>query len=468
MKRKVFLIVLGIMLTVSSAFAITNTGAVWLLIAPGARAEAMGEAQVAIANDAYASYYNPAGLAYMKKNEIGAMYSKWLPNLVPDMYYTFLAGGYHVPNVGTFGGHAIYLNLGEQVWTNEYGNVLGNFTSYMTAISASYATKVTENSAIGVNLKFAYQMLSPVGTGAEQGNGDSFHLGFDFGYQIRNLLNDHLDLGFAISNVGPKIAFVDKAQADPQPTNLKMGFNINILKQEHNDLSFVLDINRILASSHPAMDVNDNYIIELGKPSETAIGEESYTDNWFVGIFTSFTDDWKYAGDIDYSGDGLIGGYNEEGEEQGWYNVYGEYIDYVTPAEDAGEAHWINVDADAIVTGPGQYNENDPDDQPSGWGEFGNNAGQFADDVAEVGSQATGKFSNELREIILNTGIEYIYNKMFALRAGFIYDREGDVMSPTVGFGFIYKGLGFDFAYTGGAEGHPLANTMRYSLRYEF
>jgi len=57
---------------------------------------------------------------------------------------------------------------------------------------------------------------------------------------------------------------------------------------------------------------------------------------------------------------------------------------------------------------------------------------------------------------------------MFSLRAGFIYDREGDVMNPTIGFGFIYRGLGFDFSYTSGKEGHPLANTMRYSLRYEF
>lgn len=465
MKRKVLTILLGIMLTVSSAFAITNTGAVWLLIAPGARAEAMGEAQVAIANDAYASYYNPAGLAYMKKNEIGAMYSKWLPNLVNDMYYTFLTGGYHVPGVGTFGGHAIYLNLGEQQWTDEYGTSLGTFISYMTAVSASYATKINDNSAIGVNLKFAYQMLSQVGTGTERGDGDSFHLGFDVGYQIRNLFNDHLDLGFAISNIGPKIAFVDKAQADPQPTNLKMGFNLNILKQEHNDLSFVMDFNRILASSHPSMDANDNYIIELGKPTEVDLGEESYTDNWFVGIFTSFTDDWKYTGDIDLSGDGIIGGYNEEGVKQGWHNSNGEYIEPVIVAKGAGASYWVNTVTDAHLNAPGTFSASK---EPVGWGEYGDDAEQFEEDTKEVGSETSGKFGNELREVILNTGIEYVYDKMFALRAGFIYDQEGDVMNPTLGFGFIYRGLGFDFAYTGGREGHPLANTMRYSLRYEF
>ncbi len=145
--------------------------------------------------------------------------------------------------------------------------------------------------------------------------------------------------------------------------------------------------------------------------------------------------------------------------------MYGEYIDAVIPAEGAGAAYWVNTVSDAPVTTPGQYSATMED---VGWGEYGDDAGNFAEDTKEVGSEMSGKFSNELREIILNTGIEYVYDNMFALRAGFIYDQEGDVMNPTIGFGFIYRGLGFDFAYTGGKEGHPLANTMRYSLRYEF
>jgi hypothetical protein len=333
----------------------------------------------------------------------------------------------------------------------------------MTAINASYANRIRENQAIGVNLKFAYQMLSPVGTGGEASNGSSFHFGFDFGYQIRNLLNNYLDLGFAVSNIGPKISFVDVAQADPQPTNMKLGLNLNLLQMEHNDLSFVLDVNKILAGSHPAMDANDNYLIEPGNPLKHEGAEEAYTDNWFVGIFTSFTDDWKYRGNIDYSGDGIIGGYDAEGNKKGWYNADGHYIDYVR-SED-GVAYWINTVTEDPADEPGRYNATG--DQV-GWGEYGQNANQFSEPNPEVGSKETGSIKNEFRELIFNTGIEYVYNKMFALRAGFIYDREGDVMNPTIGFGFIYKGLGFDFAYTGGKEGHPLANTMRYSLRYEF
>ena len=45
---------------INPIFAQSEAGAIFLLIAPGARAGGMGEAQVAVANDAYASYWNPA------------------------------------------------------------------------------------------------------------------------------------------------------------------------------------------------------------------------------------------------------------------------------------------------------------------------------------------------------------------------------------------------------------------------
>ena len=230
-----------------------------------------------------------------------------------------------------------------------------------------------------------------------------------------------------------------------------------------------MDFNRILASSHPSMDANDNYIIEMGNPLEVSGGEESYTDNWFVGIFKSFTDDWRYNGDIDYSGDHIIGGYDESGTKQGWYNEAGQYISFIRPA-DGASGYWVVDDPGAAndgdeVSAPGEYSATG---DLVGWGQFGSDAAQFSEDTPEVGSGSTGSFKNELREIIYNMGVEYVYDNMFALRAGFIYDQEGDVMNPTIGFGFIYRGLGFDFAYTGGKEGHPLANTMRYSLRYEF
>ena len=61
MKRIAFLRVLVLLTIIKPINAQSEAGAVFLLISPGARAGGMGEAQVAVANDVYASYWNPAG-----------------------------------------------------------------------------------------------------------------------------------------------------------------------------------------------------------------------------------------------------------------------------------------------------------------------------------------------------------------------------------------------------------------------
>ncbi|MFB0515175.1 MAG: hypothetical protein ACETWG_01050, partial [Candidatus Neomarinimicrobiota bacterium] len=91
-----------------------SASAIFLLIAPGATAGGTGEAQVAAATDAYASYWNPAALAFLPQREVVYQRAGWLPNLADDMVYNYLGLRHNVPGVGTFGGHVIYLDLGEQ------------------------------------------------------------------------------------------------------------------------------------------------------------------------------------------------------------------------------------------------------------------------------------------------------------------------------------------------------------------
>ena len=64
--KRFCVVFLSIFLVSTPAYSQSEAGAIFLLIAPGARAGGMGEAQVAVANDAYASYWNPAGLGFLK------------------------------------------------------------------------------------------------------------------------------------------------------------------------------------------------------------------------------------------------------------------------------------------------------------------------------------------------------------------------------------------------------------------
>jgi len=76
-------------------------------------------------------------------------------------------------------------------------------------------------------------------------------------------------------------------------------------------------------------------------------------------------------------------------------------------------------------------------------------------------------FSQELKEVVLNGGLEYWYGSFIALRGGYIYDQDGQIKTPTFGFGLAYKIFQFDFAYIPSNDQVPLANTARFSLKIE-
>ena len=71
----------------------------FLLIAPDARPGGMGEAGVALAENATAIWWNPAGLAFQyedpetdNKGEASLMHVKWLPQFnFSDLWYDYLA-----------------------------------------------------------------------------------------------------------------------------------------------------------------------------------------------------------------------------------------------------------------------------------------------------------------------------------------------------------------------------------------
>jgi len=167
---------------VAQLWAVGEAGAIFLLIAPGAGPAGTGEAQVAKADDVYASYYNPAGFGFLKGKEVAGMHVNWLPNLADDLYYEFLAYRHYIDGLGSVGGHIIFLNLGEQIGMDETGKPTTNWSSFMAAIAVSFGTQLSETSAIGFNFKVFRQKLADFTTGSEGGSGSSTDFGFDIGY----------------------------------------------------------------------------------------------------------------------------------------------------------------------------------------------------------------------------------------------------------------------------------------------
>jgi hypothetical protein len=85
-------------------------------------------------------------------------------------------------------------------------------------------------------------------------------------------------------------------------------------------------------------------------------------------------------------------------------------------------------------------------------------------------ADAPGGFKEELQEINVSVGVEYWYNKQFALRAGYFYEHEnkGNRKFMTAGAGLKLNVFALDFAYLlPVARNHPLENTLRFTLSFD-
>jgi hypothetical protein len=79
--------------------------------------------------------------------------------------------------------------------------------------------------------------------------------------------------------------------------------------------------------------------------------------------------------------------------------------------------------------------------------------------------------SEEFKEIYYSTGLEYWYNNVFALRAGYYYQNPatGGRQYLTLGIGLHYQEYAFDFSYLAASQQNsPLANTLRFTLSANF
>lgn len=347
-KVGVLIALLLLLLPVSQVFAVSEAGVLFLLISPGVRADGMGEAFVGIADDVSAVYWNPAGLGFQSGRELIFMHSNWLPQLASDLFYDFAAYKHSVYGLGTFGISVTYLNLGEQIITDETSpEERGRFMSYDAAVALSYGTQMSDNMGLGVTIRLIRSNLAPIGAGAEKGNGQTWAFNFDLGILQRNLIFDGLNLGVNISNIGPKISYVDVDQADPQPTNLKAGLAYKVIDREYNKLTVAADINKLLVRRH----------------------KDGTSDPVYQALFTSWVDE---------------------------------------------------------------------------------------------------SLNEEMKNIVPHIGAEYWYSNLIALRAGYWHDVEGKVKPWTFGFGLRYDLYELDFGYIAAGEGHPLTDTMRFSLQIGF
>src|SRR5258706_3569685 len=103
-----------------------TTAANFLRLGIGPRAVAMGNAQVGLANDVYATYWNPAGLARLESFEAGFAQNQYVENISEQ----YLAFAYPHPTLGTLAASLTYLNVGTFPGYDAAGTSIGNVRAH--------------------------------------------------------------------------------------------------------------------------------------------------------------------------------------------------------------------------------------------------------------------------------------------------------------------------------------------------
>ncbi len=242
----------------SQMFAQGESAVPFLLIAPNSRASGMGEAGTGSVDDASAIFWNPGALAFLEGQELSITHANWLPQFQQsDLFYDYLNYRIKLDDIGgVLGASFTYLNLGKFARTGSDGpTVLEEFKAFEFAATVGYSTKAFDDLGIGMNLRYIHSALSPIGTEQEQGTGIANTISVDIALMYRPqklevpLLGDlgkKFSTGFNLSNLGPKVTYIDAAQADPLPTNLRIGFGYKFVEDEFNSLQYTLDFSRLL------------------------------------------------------------------------------------------------------------------------------------------------------------------------------------------------------------------------------
>jgi hypothetical protein len=347
---------------------VITTGVPFLSITPDARSGAMGDVGVAISPDANATYWNTAKLAFLD-TELGVSgsFTPWLSKVVNDMSISYLSGYKKLNEDQALGLSMTYFDLGDIQLTDNQGNLLNLVSPREFSIAASYAMKFSENLSGGMNLKFIHSNIF-AGTTSGSGAGDGrpgISAAADIGVYYTKDANlggkdSNFSLGAVISNIGPKISYMDADQADFLPTNLRLGGAYTTDLDPFNSLTFALDVNKLMVPTPPvyARDENQRIIREdPNDPNSDPVIERGQNPNrgLISGMFGSFADapdgfgeelsEFTISAGIEYWYNDLFavrGGYYYESQDKGdrryftaglglRYQVFGVDFAYLVP-----------------------------------------------------------------------------------------------------------------------------------------
>ncbi len=214
-------IILGLIIIISIDLSVSysnanpaNTGLSFLKIGAGSRAVGMGEAYVAIANDASGTYWNPAGLTQINGTELSFTHNKWLQDISNEFFAFTFQGGKNAFGI-SFMSNTI---SGIERRVKASAEPLDVLNTHDIMLGLSFARKIGANVSYGLTVKYLYQKIY-----IESASG----LAVDLGVQYKTPLSG-LNAGFAFQNFGYISKLREESTQLPHTIRLGLAYQIPI------------------------------------------------------------------------------------------------------------------------------------------------------------------------------------------------------------------------------------------------
>jgi len=222
----IFLIIAGCStLYAQKPHKVGTTTAAFLEIGYGSSITGMGDAGVSIVNDLSSVYWNPAGLAFMKKNQAHFSYQPW----IVDINTSFTGAAIVLPNVGAIALSIIHAGYGSMdVTTLEMQEGTGEkFSAGEYAINLTYARKLAQWFSFGATAKYISSKIWHVNANAFALDlGVQIHTNF---FSVTGKRKDGMKIGMSIANYGSELKYSGIDMLNP----------IDILPEEEGNYKYV-------------------------------------------------------------------------------------------------------------------------------------------------------------------------------------------------------------------------------------
>ena len=266
---------------------VITTGVPFLLITSDARAAGMGELGAATSADIYSQQWNPAKYAFSSNEKgLGLSYTPYLSKIVDDIFLGNFTYFKKIDDRSSWATSLRYFSLGE-IQFNEFisGSIVDQGFQRPTELTLdlSYALKLSSVFSMAIAGRFIYSDLK-IAIDADTSSASS--LGFDIAgyYQSQSFkLNSNKAIfrtGINISNIGPRLNYEMGTQKSFIPTNLRIGFGLDLLYEDESSLGIYSEFSKLLVPTPVAIFDSNNNFQGFRQPDVDFIN----------GIFISFSD----------------------------------------------------------------------------------------------------------------------------------------------------------------------------------